>query len=619
MEKRTILAVLLSMGVMIVFLMIQDAMNPQQPAPPPGQQVQELAELAQEDIFREGAIPVVSPAFAQVDAGLAEAADVEIVPLQEVVVETNRLRVVLSNALGNIVSFQLLNHLDRGQPVEMILTGDAPSQAFAVVFGNLEDVMAERVRPEYRNFRVNRVSDLIVEFSQEFGLADGRQFSMTKRYEFQPNEYMFELSIVLEGGALMHYFSFQGAAYTLVFGPQIGPSFTRLVGRHEEFREFMAFDRGARRGRLSVEAVTDRAPSAVITTQPSWAAIVGKYFALAVMPLTPQYHIGFSIREESGLSDASRMYVTRPALIGSRHEDRFRFYFGPKNHQNLIIYERGDNAFGLRDTGLIELSATRGFWAILSPLENGLRWLLTFFYTRTVPNYGVAIIFLTILVKVVLFPLTKKASEGTLRMQALAPKIKEIQERNKGNPQKMNAEMGEFYRREGYNPLSGCLPMVLQLPIFLAMFNLFNTHFDLRGAMFIPGWITDLSVPESVWDFPEGAVIPLLGWNALRILPFIYVASQLLYGKVVQTPDQKGNKMMKYMLYAMPIVFFFVLYNMPSGLLVYWIMSNILTMVQQMSINKYMARKKALAAAAAPPPPPKPVIAPGGSKKKKRR
>jgi YidC/Oxa1 family membrane protein insertase len=206
-----------------------------------------------------------------------------------------------------------------------------------------------------------------------------------------------------------------------------------------------------------------------------------------------------------------------------------------------------------------------------------------------------------------------------MRMQALAPKIKEIQERNKGNPQKMNAEMGEFYKRERYNPLSGCLPMLVQLPIFIAMFNIFNTHFELRGAMFIPGWITDLSVPESIAEFPPGYAIPLLGWTALRLLPFIYVASQMLYGKVIQTPDQKGNKMMKYMLYFMPLVFFFILYNMPSGLLVYWIMSNILTMVQQVSINKYMARKKALAAALAPPEPPKLVIAPGGGKKKKKK
>jgi len=160
--------------------------------------------------------------------------------------------------------------------------------------------------------------------------------------------------------------------------------------------------------------------------------------------------------------------------------------------------------------------------------------------------------------------------------------------------------------------------MLIQLPIFMAMFQLFNNHFDLRGAMFIPGWITDLSVPESIFDFPEDFRLPFLGWTALRLLPFIYVGSQLLYGKVVSNPAQQGNMQMKIMLYAMPIVFFFILYEMPSGLLVYWIMSNLLTLVQQVIINKFVVKKNAPQATAAQPV--RPVIAPpGGGKKKKRK
>jgi YidC/Oxa1 family membrane protein insertase len=220
-------------------------------------------------------------------------------------------------------------------------------------------------------------------------------------------------------------------------------------------------------------------------------------------------------------------------------------------------------------------------------------------FYKLIPNYGVAIILLTLVVKIVFFPLTRKSSESTLRMQAVAPKIKEIQEKYKGNPQKMNAEMAELYKKEGYNPVSGCLPMPLQLPIFFAMYSLFNNHFDLRGAGFIPGWIPDLSLPEAIWNFPEGVRLPLLGWTALRLLPFIYVGSQLLYGKATQTPDQKNNTQMKMMLYVLPIVFFFILYDMPSGLLIYWIFSNLLTMVQQLVINKYLAPKRAAAAAKA--------------------
>jgi YidC/Oxa1 family membrane protein insertase len=287
----------------------------------------------------------------------------------------------------------------------------------------------------------------------------------------------------------------------------------------------------------------------------------------------------------------------------------------------LIIYDRGDNGFRLRDAALTEVANNAGLWAVLTPLENVLKWFLVFFY-GLIPNYGIAIILLTLLVRIVMFPLTKKQSEGTIKMQALAPKIKEIQDKHRGNPQKMNQEMAEFYKREGYNPLSGCLPILIQLPIFIAMFQLFNTHFDLRGAMFIPGWITDLSVPESIWDFPEGISVPFLNWTALRLLPFIYVASQLLYGKVTTNPAQAGNMNMKMIIYVMPVVFFFIMYEFPSGLLVYWTMSNILTLVQQVILNKVMAAKKAAVAAAtaSSPEEPKQILPPsiGGKKKKKK-
>jgi YidC/Oxa1 family membrane protein insertase len=215
------------------------------------------------------------------------------------------------------------------------------------------------------------------------------------------------------------------------------------------------------------------------------------------------------------------------------------------------------------------------------------------------------------LVKILLFPLTKNGSESTLRMQTLSPQIKEIQDKYKDNPTQMNAKMAELYKQEGYNPLSGCLPMFIQFPIFIAMYNLFNNHFDLRGAMFIPGWIPDLSLPESIFNFAPYQ-LPLIGWSDIRLLPIISVGSQRLSGKITQTPDQQSNSQMKIMLYAMPVMFFFILYNVPSGLTLYWIMTNAFSMVQQVLINKYLVKRRASMAVATPTP----VIAP---KKKKKR
>jgi len=176
--------------------------------------------------------------------------------------------------------------------------------------------------------------------------------------------------------------------------------------------------------------------------------------------------------------------------------------------------------------------------------------------------------------------------------------------------------MAALYQKEGYNPLSGCLPMLIQIPLFIAMYALFNNHFDLRGASFIPGWISDLSQPEAIVEFPTVSLL-IFKFSAIRALPIIYLASQLLYGKFTQQPTSGAQSagQMKMMMYGMPIMFFFILYDVPSGLLVYWIVSNVLTIFQQIAINRIIHAKRAEAAAAAPAAP-KLIVPNKGTRKK---
>ena len=588
MEKNTLLAIVLSIVVLIAFYTIQGVFFPPPPqAAPAAAAPAETPAPAQAPVPQQAA-PVTPDArdgpeaAAQADSGRADFAEGGPELPERVTIETDLLIAVLSNEGGDIVSWKLKNHRDKDDYVEMVLSGDREAHAFTVALGGLG------AQPIRSLFYTNRISEYSVEFRRDFLIPDSESgiFSLTKRYDFRPSDYMFELTVSLNGGFSVPGFNFGGSAYTLSFGPQIGPRFEKLDNRYD-YRQYITYTNGKRK----MEKPND---FSVIGTNPKWAAISGKYFACIAVPLLAQYEINFSDRGEPGLPSASRLNIVRPVINGPRADDSYRFYLGPKNQDELNRYNLGDNGFGLRDMQLVEVANTRG---ILSPLEKVLKWFLLIFY-KMVHNYGIAIILLTLLVKILFFPLTRKSSEATLRMQSVAPKIKEIQEKYKDNRQKMNAEMAELYKKEGYNPLSGCLPMLLQIPIFFAMYNLFNNHFDLRGAMFIPGWIPDLSLPEAIWNFPSGYRLPLLGWNALRLLPFIYVGSQLLYGKVTQTPDQQNNSQMKMMLYVMPIVFFFILYDVPSGLLIYWIFSNLLTMVQQVAINKYLAPRRAAAKAA---------------------
>jgi YidC/Oxa1 family membrane protein insertase len=608
MEKRTVLAIVLSIITIICFSFIQYKIFPPKPA------VMEQQPVAAEQTAAPPPTPVNETAPAGAAAGLpavqpqsAAISEAETFPEYEqfTKIETPLFIAELSNVGGDITSFKLKEHREGDDYVDMILGGDKPARAFTIAFGGKNAV------PVNAFFNSRRISDMVIEYYRDFS-ANGGVFRLTKRYTFKPDEYMFQLEVTLDGAYSVPALSFVSAgdapaAYTLAFGPQIGPRFDKLDGNYD-YRRYITFINGKQKQ----EKVTASQDS-VIESRVSWAAIAGKYFALIMVPDAAAYELAFSMRpSEPGLDSVSRLFITRPPLSASRSTDVFRFYLGPKTSKALAVYDTGMNSFGYTDLRLEEAANSGGFWGILHPLEALLNWLLNLFYAL-VPNYGVAIILVTLLVKILLFPLTKKSSEGTLRMQSMAPKIKEIQEKYKDNPQKMNLELAGLYKKEGYSPLSGCLPMLIQLPIFLAMYNLFNNHFELRGAMFIPGWIPDLSVPETIWHFAPFK-IPILGWSDLRLLPFVYVGSQLLYGKVTQTPDQAGNAQMKMMLYVMPIMFFFILYNVPSGLLVYWIMSNILTMVQQLAINKLMAGKRAALAAREPE---KKVIVP--PKKRKKR
>ncbi len=609
MEKRTILAVVLSVVVISGSYLIQGYFAPPQKKVPTAVQTEQNSPAPTASTSSGSSSPASSPASttgtstaetapSTVSAESLLPADTTAKAEEKIGIETNLVKAVFSTRGGDIVSYKLKEHKDQNDFLEMVLPGKTESHAFTIAFGGLD------AKPNTDIFNYTRVSDTVIEFYKDYAVAGAassgpQTFRLIKRYELKPNDYMFELSVTLDGGTKVPPLNFNGASYTLEFGPQIGPKFESLSERYE-YRNYYTYTNGKQKQ----EKVSNKGPT-IINSQVSWAAIAGKYFTFIAIPDATKYEYAFASNPVPGIATTSQFFMVRPTITGTKTTDVYRFYLGPKTQKALSIYDFSDkNAFKMRDMNMTSVANTSG---ILAPLEVALKWLLLVFY-KVIPNYGIAIILLTIFVKLILFPLTKKGSESTLRMQSISPKIKEIQTKYKDNPTKMNAEMAELYKKEGYNPMSGCLPMLLQIPIFFAMYNLFNNHFDLRGALFIPGWIPDLSLPETIWNFSPFK-IPLLNWSDIRLLPFIYLVSQLLYGKVTQTPDQQGNSQMKMMLYAMPIMFFFILYNVPSGLLLYWIMSNLLTLVQQLIINEYLAQKKKHMAAT------EPVIAP----KRKRK
>ncbi|TXT51140.1 MAG: preprotein translocase subunit YidC [Spirochaetes bacterium] len=593
-SKRTILAVVLSTAIVGVGFMIQNMLFPPIPqaeAPMAQSQTVSTAAPIPTGTVVAGNLTAPKPAEAPEPAQLVQA------PVAEAryVIETDLLSVELSNAGGEIVSLKLKNHKDMNGYVDMIVPGAKGSNGIALSFGPAESAPVK----ELMNVSWLDNDRKTIQFSRTFfaKTADSGEmmpFTYKKVFTFRPGEYMFGVAITLEteNGRQLPLNS-NGTAYTLSVGPQIGPRFDHLP-KNADYRKYILQANGKKKTEMpkvgNLQSIKDSA---------SWGSIVGKYFALIAIPETASQGFSFIQNQDPSINQTNTLYLSRPAISASSQTDKYYFYFGPKTSSQLARYEYADkNSFGLAGMKLEDATESSN---ILGWLETILKFFLNVFY-KVIPNYGVAIILVTILIKVLFFPLTKKGSISTARMQELQPKIQELQAKYKGNPQKLNQEMAEFYKRENYNPMSGCLPMLIQFPLFIAMYNLFNNHFDLRGASFIPGWIFDLSLPESVINF--GAFkLPLLGWSDIRALPIIYLASQLLYGKFTQTPQSGQNaNQMKLMMYGMPIMFFFVLYDVPSGLLLYWIVSNVLTILQQIVINDMLKKHKLKVASSGPQP-----------------
>jgi YidC/Oxa1 family membrane protein insertase len=298
-----------------------------------------------------------------------------------------------------------------------------------------------------------------------------------------------------------------------------------------------------------------------------WAGIDATYFLGVLLPDNPARARVSLLTEEpggSGVAVISFPPVKLPASQSTVQE--FRGYLGPKESERL-------DALG----GEAVRSIDRGYgW--ISPLVAGFGWLLRALYA-VIPNYGVAIILLTILVRVVTIPLTNKQMRSMERMREVQPKIKALQATYADDRQKQSEEMMKLYRSEGVNPLGGCFPMLLQLPVFIGLFYALRSSIELRQAPFV-GWITDLSAPETLFTLP-GVDLPI------RVLPLIMGASMVLQQKITPQPtvDPAQARMM---MTIMPIMMTVLFYQFPSGLVLYWFVSNILAISHQLVIGRRM-------------------------------
>ena len=524
---------------------------------------------------------------APADFGVLETPDETVIGEQTVTVKTDIAKITLTNRGGDIISYKLLEHNNsKGDSyVEMVKNLTDRNRAFSIALGGAQASALNQffnVKEETVNGKQSVGFFKTISVKNQDGSVSS--FTLAKRYTFLPDDYMFELAVTVSGDANMKGLNFDNAGYTLRTIPQIGPDWNAKADRYE-YRKFFAYIGGKKK-----ETALSSNQTKLITDSVPWAGISGKYFSLIVIPSTPAQQILYSAAQpNTDTVQDGQLFFSRPVITSNKVTDVYRIYIGPCSENILSTYNiPSKNNYNYDNLRIDTVAVSSGIWR---PLEILLKWLLQFFY-KLIPNWGVSIILVTIFIKLIFFPLTKKSSEATQKMQEHQPELKALQEKYKKNPQKLQEETAKFYQKYGYNPLSGCLPLLIQLPILFAMYRLFNNYFEFRGAMFIPNWIPDLSVGDSVLQFPSP--IPFLGWTDLRILPIVYVISQIVFSKITQPPssDQQQNSTMQIMMYGMPIFFFFMFYNAPAGLLIYWTCTNFLMLVQQLIIKGMMNKKE---------------------------
>lgn len=575
MDKNTIMAVVLSALVLIGYTIVQVKFFPKP------QQSRATEQTAADAAQAEGEAEKAEAAGAQVQSFVqAEDTNEPVITEQQYVIETKKARVTFTNRGGDIVSYELLDHKDNktGRGVEMAENVTASNRAFALNFGGTDGSV---------------VNDLFVvkEFPEENGekkIAFAKKYSdftLVKQYTFKDDDYMFKMNVVVDGGENFTALDFAAksggnASYTLRTSPQVGPQFNPKVDRYES-RSFIALNEGkGKRIRLGTNQYKEYNKPFNI------AGIGGKYFCELVIPAeNGNFQTAWYSTNASGsvMGDAQALLVRKPTTQ-KQTNDVYYVYVGPRNEKDLKKYLTADaNAWKLSGIRLTDALESSGF---LGWLEAILKFILETLY-KFVHNWGISIILMTIILKIALFPLTMKSSLGTLKMQEMQPKLTAIQNKYKDNPQMMQAETAKVYQAAGYNPMSGCLPMIFQMLCLFAMYNLFNNYFEFRGASFIKGWIDDLSDGDSVYQLKT--FIPLVG-NHIRVLPVIYLVSQLFYGKITQMggtlQSAQSSGQMKFMTYGLPLIFFFLFYNAPSGLILFWTVSNVIQMIQQVIINK---------------------------------
>ena len=546
MDRNTLLAFFLIAIVLIFTPKYMEVVDPPpQNLPLPAVENVEdtIRQTSVQDGTRRAKEPVVSLASAPSDVLWSNE--------EETITVENELytAVVSSNGGGSFLSFSFKNHLNKdGQGVDLI--NKKNKENLSIKFKDLDGENINLFGPwQYENTFSG--GEIYRPESLKFSIDVFPGKRIIKTLTFYPGSYMVDVSINMDNVADKIF----GGAYSFGWYGGLVPS------EENEKDDLVYFESLIYQGGelVDLKIKEGESESNSFNGATDWAAVRTKYFITAIIPDNPDDVVTAFMGGKNDGQDAYDIALSFPA----KEPTGLKLYLGPLEYDKIKAINR-------------ELEKTMNFgWGPIRPISKGVLFVLKKLH-EFIPNYGYVLIVFSIAVKLLVYPLTKKSYQSTAAMQQIQPEVAALKEKHSSNPQKLNQATMKLYKEKGVNPLGGCLPMLLQMPLLFALFQVFRTTIELRAEPFV-WWIKDLSAPDAVFTLPFS--VPIYG-SHVAILPILMVVSmfiqqRMMSGGAAQQPQQKT------MQYFMTGFFFLMFNSFPSGLNLYYTLFNVLTIAQQ--------------------------------------
>jgi YidC/Oxa1 family membrane protein insertase len=607
-EKRLLVTIVVCLGVMILWsTVVAPLITPPPPPKPPESQEPapkekpKAEEPKKEETEKEkpGAGEEKTPEPGKEGEPPAKPGEFthEDAPPHEKTIENGLLRVTLSSRGATVADLRLLEFDsawadEPEQKAQVMAAWDPKRGHFA-----LKEIDGDE-DPILKNWKLEEEGENFVEYSY----LHPRGIRIRKRFELVAEKYLLLFTLSLEnlraeGQAIrLRLVPIDGVVsdsvfwhqrYTQGFVGERRKDDTNTSPDYVKPQDLMALEK-EKETEKDREAERRRVNQSRATADLKWIGAKNRYFAAIFIPKSSEAQGALSRYRFRPLSETAFYGGGRqiPGIVCEADTAEIGLGADPKSFEYVLF------------TGPVQPDtlqhAPNDLSYLYEPLGNDVLagivlGLLTFFYS-IFGNYGVAIIFTTLLIRLCLFPLTRKAQVSSFKMQALQPRVKTLKERYKDDPQKMNKEMMKLWRQEGVSPLSGCLPMLLQLPVFIAMFAVYNQSIELRQAPFFL-WITDLSQPDRLIG-PFDRPIPLVLFSIweINILPLIMMVTWFLQSYFMpKSPDPQMQTQQKMMM-ILPLTIGLLFYYYASGLSLYFFINSLLALIEQKLIKKFFLK-----------------------------